>query len=279
MGDEIDDESWPQKPDGTMDWDAVFEDPERGLIHLINKAQSPEVLHQATAVVIEKLFSRRNDGPNRKKFLEKARGILPEDAPAEDLDALKESISALLLSVRDDRKEKAEAYLAAKEQSEQDGRRTTDKTHFAALRKKIDPVLTVLMRPVVAIPTVLGIVVVGAGLIFIFYAESGPVKGAQRKAALGWVRDYATRTPPIETAKVMSVKITKDKTLHLTYMINDANHAEIFRKMSQELDIDLPPSVCPPKNSGIMNLIGQGYRLAITLQGSEGRLSGGICPY
>ncbi len=262
-----------------MDWDAVFEDPETGLIGLINKAQTPEVLREVTVVVIEKLFSRRNDGPNREKFLKRTRRIVSEDAAAEDLDALKDGITTLLHSIRDDRKKKAAAFLAAKESTDRAGRRLTDKLRFPALRKIAGAVLSALKRPVVAVSTVAGIVVLGGAVMFTFYADSGLVKSARRDAAVEWVRAYAIKSPPIETAKMVSVKVAKGALIELTYMITDARHAEIFKNMSVELDIDLPPSVCPPKNSGIMAVIKQGFRLAITLESAAGRLSGGICPY
>lgn len=269
----------PGKPDGPMDWDAVFEDPEKGLITLINKAQTPEVLRQVTVVVIEKLFSRRNDGANREKFLKQMHGIVSEDAAAEDLDALKGSITTLLRSIRDDRKKKAEAFLSAKEDSDQAGRRTTDKVRFADLGKMAGAALAALKRPVVAVSVGVGIVVLGAVLAFILYADSGLIKSAQRQAAVEWVRAYAIKSPPIETAEMVSVKVAQGSLIQLTYMITDDRHAEILKNMSVELDIDLPPSVCPAKDSGIMTLIEQGFRLAITLESTAGRLSGGMCLY
>ncbi len=152
-----------------MDWHAVFEDPERGLISLIGKAQTSEVLRQVTVVVIEKLFSRRNDGANRGKYLKQVHAILPEEATDEQMEALREGATKLLRSVRDDRKDKAAAYLAAKEEANEAGRRITDKLPFPGLRRKLRKLFAPLKRPVIAIPGLVVLILIGSGYWFVFF--------------------------------------------------------------------------------------------------------------
>jgi hypothetical protein len=85
--------------------------------------------------------------------------------------------------------------------------------------------------------------------------------------------------PPIETAKLVSITTGEDRVIHLIYLITDDSHAAIFKEMALELDIDLPPTVCSPKKSGIMDLIEQGFSLSIRLDSSAGKITGGVCPY
>ena len=53
--------AFPQTAEGVTDWEKVFEDPEHGLVTLIQDAQSQEALRACTLIVIQQLFTRKND--------------------------------------------------------------------------------------------------------------------------------------------------------------------------------------------------------------------------
>ena len=58
---------WPTFKDGTVDWKSVFNDPETGLIVMINNADTPEKLRACYHATINGLFSRKLDAEIRMK--------------------------------------------------------------------------------------------------------------------------------------------------------------------------------------------------------------------
>ncbi len=52
---------WPKTPDGTTDWERVFEDPNTGIIPLINSARTTLALRESAVAVISMLYNRKSD--------------------------------------------------------------------------------------------------------------------------------------------------------------------------------------------------------------------------
>lgn len=105
---------WPQTPDGTIDWETVFEDSETGIIPALSKATTKELLHKSTVVVVQQLFTRKNDAPQVEKFIRELDLILNETEGSEDLPKMQESIISLLRRIKNGRIKKAAEYVAAK---------------------------------------------------------------------------------------------------------------------------------------------------------------------
>ncbi len=104
--------SWPLTPAGAADWDVVFEDRETGFIPLIARAHTPEALEKCTKVVIRKLFTRKNDRSEVKKFTVELATIIDGDAPVPELDAMRYGVTGLLRRIKEERKRKANAHVA-----------------------------------------------------------------------------------------------------------------------------------------------------------------------
>jgi hypothetical protein len=107
--------SWPTFADGTVDWVLVFEDPDTGLIPLIQRADTSEKLISCVHLVVQSLFTRDDDGPIRKAYLNSLDALIQrhEEAHPEgggDLTLLRTNISALLRTIKTDRIERARAF-------------------------------------------------------------------------------------------------------------------------------------------------------------------------
>ena len=113
-----DDRSWPVTADGVMDWEAVFEKPETGFVSMIALARSPEALKQTTLVIIRNLFSRKNDESNIETYTALLDEIVPDDAPASDVDAMRAGVIELLRRIKQERQRIAAEY----HDSEKDGK-------------------------------------------------------------------------------------------------------------------------------------------------------------
>lgn len=105
---------WPQTPDGTIDWETVFEHPETGIIPALSAAHSKEALHKGTYVVIRQLFTRKNDEIQVANFLKELDVILGDVGGSEDLPQMRASILNLLRRIKDGRIQKAAEYVANK---------------------------------------------------------------------------------------------------------------------------------------------------------------------
>ena len=110
--------TWPLQADGTIDWKLVFEDPETGLIPLIDRASTPEKLVSCVHVVVHSLFVRADDETLRRAYLSELDSLIRRhkelsfDAEM-GLSLLKGNIQALLRSIKNDRIASAQATAEA----------------------------------------------------------------------------------------------------------------------------------------------------------------------
>ncbi|MEO5336274.1 MAG: hypothetical protein H7841_05185 [Magnetospirillum sp. WYHS-4] len=102
--------SWPKKAGGTVDWEKVFEDPRDGLIPLISKARTAQALRQSTILVIQKLYTRKDDPPEVARFVGEVTSLIRDDLPVESLPRLVQGVTAILRQVKEERIRKAAEF-------------------------------------------------------------------------------------------------------------------------------------------------------------------------
>ena len=100
----------PKKADGTTDWDIVFDDPERGLVALIDRVTSVGALHQCTQIMIERLFTRKNDQLDIARFNRELDKIISFAGIIGDLSAVKQEVILLLKRIKAERVEKSREF-------------------------------------------------------------------------------------------------------------------------------------------------------------------------
>jgi len=109
---------WPQTPDGVTDWEFVFEDANEGFIPLVMMASSPVILKECATVIVQKLFTRDDDGIHVMKYIIELNEIVPEASEnytdATLIDSMKTRTASLLREIKDDRKKKAATFLQRK---------------------------------------------------------------------------------------------------------------------------------------------------------------------
>ncbi|MBL4693219.1 MAG: hypothetical protein JKY92_07810 [Magnetovibrio sp.] len=93
--------TWPKTPDGTTDWEVVFEDPSIGFISLIKRAHTKDAIEKTTTVILKKLFSRRNDLDLYQQNIHRLKTILTNHA--DNLSGIHEDVSVLLREVKNER--------------------------------------------------------------------------------------------------------------------------------------------------------------------------------
>jgi len=104
--------SWPRRPDGTADWEAVFEDPAMGFISLVSRAHSLEMVEKTAIVIIQKLFTRRNDIDLCKQNIHRLRKIIADHKNS--LDRAHEEVAVLMRGIKNERIELARIFAERK---------------------------------------------------------------------------------------------------------------------------------------------------------------------
>ncbi|MBF0251910.1 MAG: hypothetical protein HQL35_14910, partial [Alphaproteobacteria bacterium] len=110
MADVSDKKSWPQTPDGTTDWEVVFENPDTGFLALVAQSQSVEALRMTATVVIETLFTRRGDEEVVVRLKDALERILAIGGEA-DIAMKRTGVTTLLRKIKTERIEKARVYV------------------------------------------------------------------------------------------------------------------------------------------------------------------------
>lgn len=105
----------PKLPSGITDWQSVFEDPEKGLLSRLAKITTISALRRSVTMVINRLYTRKDDAIIRKQHLSTLSELIPESTSENQLEDLKIVINDFLLEIETERIQRAEAYALSKE--------------------------------------------------------------------------------------------------------------------------------------------------------------------
>lgn len=189
--------AWPQTPDGTTDWEVVFEDPGTGFIQLIAQSPSKEILLQTTTLVLDKLFTRRGDEDEVERLKLRLEDII---AAPDDIASKHTKVGDLLRQVKNVRVEKARIYIERKNAGASIDRR-------AGLMWKID----FLLKPKVLIPVGLIFVIMLSGLIYtLLQTTLGTPRMAQEKSRVVVEEEPPRRQPAMEQKAKPSETVRPD---------------------------------------------------------------------
>jgi len=106
---------------GETDWESVFESPVQGFITLVEQAQTVKSLKQCTSLIINNLFTRKDDSVFRAAYHDALDRFLPtNDSEDVDLSYCKKRVVVLLRDIKKHRQLKsaehtAQASMASKE--------------------------------------------------------------------------------------------------------------------------------------------------------------------
>ncbi|MDP6788566.1 MAG: hypothetical protein QGI13_15720 [Rhodospirillales bacterium] len=106
---------WPTFEDGTVDWDKVFNDPETGLIAMVNNADTPKKLRACYHATINGLFFRESDDKIRKKYLYDLDKFFTIEQDERHMAGLQRQITMLFTRIMQNRIERARTFVRMKE--------------------------------------------------------------------------------------------------------------------------------------------------------------------
>lgn len=114
--------SWPKTADGTTDWEIIFEDPDSGLVPLVMQARSLEGLRACAGVIINQLFTRKNDAAHKARLHQILERAIQRAEAGESVDLARDGVVKILRSIKQERVLKAAAYVAKKKREADRGR-------------------------------------------------------------------------------------------------------------------------------------------------------------
>ncbi len=115
---------WPKLPDGTIDWEVVFEHPENGLVRLIEDASKSQTLIDCAATIIQSLFSRDGDEDVRAKYTQALAKVTSSGTT--DVAIVGAQIQDILRGIKGNRVKAAAEWSAHKKQQSDERRRRHD---------------------------------------------------------------------------------------------------------------------------------------------------------
>jgi len=161
---------WPKTPDGTIDWETVFETPNTGLIAMLADVGNHELLFKVTGTIIRQLFTRKGDELEVERFLRELTKIVGNaEKNGDDVGETRDAVIDLLRRIKNGRVKKAAAYVAEQKRKEALG----EKQRRRAQRREADRATAVRNRMMMMAGGGLAAVVAIIGVVFVLSGGDG----------------------------------------------------------------------------------------------------------
>ncbi len=259
----------------TTDWEALFEAPESGLIPLISSARSTDALRQSSLLTIERLFTRKGDERNLRKFKLQILRLVPEG----DQEALEHKVKAVEQILRDikvERIRKAAAYndrLAAK------ARRESGSEEFER-REPIPLTPQRLMSDRPLLSAFIAILCVAAmALVFVFFLRTDPVAEVNVGETVRWVRYNAEKGFPNDSWQMRAVETAGKMKIVIAVELTNPEQISRLESQSGEEKLAIARLGCPKKGLGISAFVENGGVIWVKLESGATAIAEGPCAY
>jgi hypothetical protein len=258
----------------TTDWEALFEDPDSGLIPLISSARSTDALRESSLLTIERLFTRKGDERNQRKFKLQILRLVPEG----DEDGLEDKVKAVEQILRDikvERIRKAAAYndrLAAK------ARRESIPEFERREPVPLTPQRLMSDRPLLS--AFIAILCVAAmALVFVFFLRTDPVAEVNVGETVRWVRYNAEKGFPNDSWQLRAVETADRMKIVIAVELTDTEQISRLRSQSDEEKLAIARLGCPKKGLGISAFVENGGVIWVKLESGATAIAEGPCAY
>jgi len=251
-------DDWPHLPDGTTDWGRVFEGKRNGFIGVITQAKTPAQLKQCAALVIHGLFQHEHDEAKEQKYAAELNRIVPDDAPADEVENLCKKVVGLFHHMEDELR-----HMAAVE--------TQKKLHPAG--PYVSPVLN---KKPSNLPVIVALSLILLGLIG--FALFRPTTGSMSDQEVALVGRYAAKHFPDANWQLVSASLTDDKVM-LEIKLKDQKTINVFKRVSSIQRASFLKDACPPMGPELQAVLDKGFTLWMDIKGKDELLTAGTCTY
>ncbi len=209
----------PKNTDGTVDWETIFEAPGTGLVPLVAQAKSLEGLRNCASVIINQLFTRKNDETERERQHKVLASLVAAAESDDGLEAVRDNVVRMLRSIKQERLLKAAAYVANKDKRKFKRKTGGDERRDDEVLRQMFAVNKPLMM-IAGGATVLVALIIGAALFI--GGESSPAPKPEptpvAKAVQPEPKDVAPVSEPVEPAKPVEASPEYPKTVYFRPM-------------------------------------------------------------
>ena len=77
----------------------------------------------------------------------------------------------------------------------------------------------------------------------------------------------------------MDITHLKEGEISISVIVTDPQHIKAMLAMKRMARVAVLKQVCPPADSGVMDIINQGWSLWVAMKSDEELLTGGTCHY
>lgn len=261
---------WPSTPDGTTDWEVLFEDLETGLIPLVTATKTPEELKQLANSIIRAVFKRKRDMSIITKVSTFLDTLVPEDADPRRFPTMQAGVKQMMRKVKDDRIKKAAEFVEKKKKQKQSNKK---------VNRRANPVIDFFRQSNLAKAVLVLSVAAMIPLGIFLGSPERTTGGGDVLEHIRWIDDYVFHHLPQKTWELQSVKKSKDTEIAISILITDPDHIDAINSMKRMARVALLNQVCPDEKSGIRNILDQGWNLWVVLKSPDDLLTGGTCHY
>lgn len=261
---------WPKTPDGATDWEFLFEDKKTGWMTGIEASDTPEQLKQRSQDVIKAVFNRKEDPALVEKISNYLEKIIPDTADHHRLPTMKAGTCQLMRKLKENRIHKAEHF------SEKTVARVNTRKPKQQKDRRTHPVSAFLQRHIIKIVVTL-VVIIPLGIYLGLSWQRAP-KGDVREH-IQWVESHIRNNLPNPHWELQSVKQSKEGEIAVDILLRHTEHIKVIKSMKRIARVAVLKQVCPNDDSGIKDILDQGWHLWINIRSEVELLTGGTCHY
>ena len=170
--------SWPKTPGGTVDWEAVFEDPETGLLAQFQRVVTPQAMRDSAIATIKLLFARKGDEEEAERLIGELTEIIPDDLTSERIELVRYAIIATFRQIKEFRQKKAAEFELAKASKAKDAERRAAEQSRQSIKKTLAEKRK-RTRRMAAAAAILVLVGIGTGAYFYLRGPNYPPRADQ----------------------------------------------------------------------------------------------------
>ncbi len=272
-------------PHSADDWEILFEDPENGLLAMIEQTPSMDALERCANFALTKLLVHADESARLSDYEQQLAVIVGSDAGDRDIKRARVEVTALLRQLKEDSiratEQQRDTPQTPKRRKPAGKKATTGRARRNASGQKRRT------RPTrgwqIARFNKFGIIItsalaLAAVAILAFSLQSPELPARERKAVIALLRAYGETIRPDQSWKIEGSRLTADDKFELVFGLTSERHLFLLHSLSPMKLAKFATRFCPTEGE-LLEKISR-YERPIRIKIKEGRkvLTSASCP-
>ncbi len=272
-------------PRSADDWEVLFEDPENGLIAMIEQAHSLDALEQSTSLALTKLLVHEEERARLEDYLQHLAAIIAPEGEARDVEQVRVDIIALLRQLKEEGKRAAAEQPETPPKPKQGKRAGKTKSGARARgisrgREKCNPLLRWLEF---SQTNKIGIIVLSALIllavaVLAIYLQGPEMPAQERKAAVAMLLVHGETVRPDRTWIIEKSRYSDSGKFELVFQLTSERHIALFRSFSAMKTSKFAISLCPGSGELLDKIAAYEKQIRIEIKAGGKILTSASCP-